>query len=63
MQYFETSSKQNINVDELMQYMMETVYNKLFVEPEDRGTSIVIGGKKAGDKSGNRTNANTSCCS
>ncbi len=50
MRFFETSAKMNENVDELMQYMMEAVYSKIFIDPEDRGPSIVISKQKPGEK-------------
>jgi hypothetical protein len=64
MKFFETSAKKNLNIDELMQYMMEAVYNKIFIDPEDRGTSIVISKQKPGEKGrGSGANNNTTCCS
>jgi len=44
MQYYETSAKLNRNIDELMQYLMEQVYKKMFHEDADdsRPKSVVI---------------------
>jgi len=36
MMYFETSAKLNRNIDELMQHLMENVYNKMFSTAEKR---------------------------
>ena len=60
MKYFETSAKLNKNIDELMQHLMEKVYQKMFSEPVDdgRGKSIALnrkdqkGGKDGSKKSG-----------
>ncbi len=47
MKYFETSAKLNKNIDELMQHLMERVYQKMFQEGGDdgRGKSLVINAK------------------
>lgn len=47
MKYFETSAKQNRNIDELMQHLMEKVYQKMFtdVTEDSRGKSVVISKK------------------
>ena len=64
MRFFETSAKENQNVEELMQYMTEAVYNKLFSDDEDRGTSIIISKQKPGASGGKGDKASKgSCCS
>jgi GTPase SAR1 family protein len=47
MKYFETSAKLNKNIDELMQHLMEKVYQKMFADQseEGRGKSVVINQK------------------
>ena len=64
MRFFETSAKENENVEELMQYMTEAVYSKLFSDDEDRGTSIIISKQKPGASGGKGDKASKgSCCS
>jgi Ras-related protein Rab-8A len=49
MDYFEVSAKENINIQEVMTYIMDKVYNNLYANKETeadmRGSaSIVLGG-------------------
>ena len=49
MQYFETSAMQNININEVMQYIMGKVFDNLHGaddEPESGKPSISLGSKK-----------------
>ena len=47
MHYFETSAKLNRNIDELMQHLMEQVYQKMFNEgAEERMKSVMITNKE-----------------
>lgn len=61
MQYFETSAKLNKNIDELMQYLMEQVYKKMFHdENAERLQSVVIKGDK--HKKNGTVKNNGGCC-
>lgn len=66
MRYFETSAKLNKNIDELMQYLMEKVYQKMFADQseENRGKSVVINktNHKKNDGNGNKKNGGGGCC-
>jgi hypothetical protein len=51
MEYFETSAKENINIQEVINYMMEKVYDTLYskysadAEVDEGKASIVLGKK------------------
>ncbi len=49
IKYFETSAKENINVNEVMQFIMKAVYENLYSKDSNHGIeareSIVIGAK------------------
>ena len=57
MDYFETSAKENINIQELMMFIMDKVYDNLYskktndTEEDGRG-SIVIGKEKPNQGAG-----------
>ena len=61
MQYFETSAKLNKNIDELMHYLMEQVYRKMFIEGSEKQIqSVVLKNKKDDPKNGAKKNGK--CC-
>ena len=62
MRYFETSAKLNKNIDELMQHLMERVYQKMFANGEDdtRGKSIAL--NKKDQKNGGNGKKPSGCC-
>ena len=57
IEYFETSAKENVNVQELMQHIFGLVYDSV-VEKEPGTESIVIGG---GEKTEQASMCNLSC--
>ena len=62
MHYFETSAKLNKNIDELMIYLMEQVYKKMFLTggDDDRFKSVVI--KPNDPKGGKKKDGGSKCC-
>ena len=67
MDYFETSAKDNINITEVMNHIMEKVYDNLYKnsndnEIEDGKTSIVLGARGHNNNQ-KKEIGKTGCCS
>jgi hypothetical protein len=71
MPYFETSAKLNQNVDELINYMMEQVYSKMFSAAANgagaseggRDTNTLVLKKNDGkQEGGEKKNSKGGCC-
>ena len=53
MDYFETSAKENINIDEVMQYMIESIYkNKTGTGEKPKSISLRKSDKKSDNSKG-----------
>jgi hypothetical protein len=67
MEYFETSARDNINIQEVLQYIMGKVYDNLYANQNgdnqlNGSPSIVIGGGSGGKgKEGKNENAGGDC--
>ena len=62
MQYFETSAKLNRNIDELMLYVEEQVYSKLFAVGEEPGHKSIVLNKKDGKTDNKNKEGKSGCC-